>query len=1038
MNMATSPRFTPTSKNAPCPICANSTGHCKTKEGSKGDTLIHCHNHPNSPGQEINGYKWIKGDAGEWGIFAPVDSTPPAKSTASKAPKKSITNGVRDRDAAFRAYMANLTLHPDDRADLVRRGLSDAQILAMGAVSIEGNDPGYICPCYSPSGLIIGAQWRLRNPGEDVPRYKWINWIGGGAKNGDELPLTVHRPIEIEAQGIAIVEGIGAKSFILAQRSGMVTIGAGSDSQFVSSPQHWEIILKALTDEQHINTLTFYPDAGSVVNDSVLGKYKRWFEFAEKLGYAVQIAWWGQTIKGEVPDIDELPEDAEIELITVADFLAMAANPPKETLWPCLPAHNRQIGTWKVEVLGKNTAEIAKAQDLMERAKTDPDIVFVGEHQAQANGDQMAHPLWTFKQFTAKLNFDFVVTKLLDDVDGGYLGLRCKLTNGARRVDREILIKSTDCSDVKTWINAMKKAIGGNVACTLRMDALQALIQNRQAQYRNAGGRHYRLADRTGRQSDGYWVFEKIQFDPTGKVCTEAESGWVFNRNLGTEEHIVSPTIAPQSDTAISELIGAARAYYCRETLPQALLTMGYGFATIHRDEILKDDGSFPQLNVFGDAGGGKTLAALMAGSPFGTHESPVTDFSTSMIYEWVKSIGSMPLIIDDPIKQEKTDGDKTRLVNNFCWAMYGSAPRKVRGNVQTPHTNVIVTSNKALGEDTNAIESRLIKLYFPKGKFNDNAHDQITAALANASGGLSTLIAQPYDRGGIRAIAAQLRQFLPNAHDRIATNFAIVAHYTQRLCDLAGFQFDVLGHVIKVVCPQADEAGSAKDSLTDFLEKLSILRSRGIVGEWNVTQIKRDYEPYLAVHLPDVWDIFTKNFSVNYSRQSIEALITEAGGERRTLQRFVPSAQTWADYQRAKDAHDRDTSDYSRQPTPPKKTAQRHCALIPAKLLDAAIGIDSLSSNYSDMPSEAAPPTTPTPETTETPETTTEVAPIVVAGDVAVLVEDLPADGLKAGDEVAIAALHQAEAGEWFVTASARGGSVISIWLSSLVVKTE
>jgi hypothetical protein len=607
--------------------------------------------------------------------------------------------------------------------------------------------------------------------------------------------------------------------------------------------------------------------------------------------------------------------------------------------------------------------------------------------------------------------------------------MRVQLTNGPRRINKDILIKSVDCTDVKGWINAMKKAIGGNIACTLRLDDLQALIQNRQAQYRNAGGRHYRLADRTGRQSDGYWVFEKIQFDPNGNACTEKDSGWVFNKNLGTDEHIVSPTIAPQSDKAITGLIDAARSYYCRETLPQALLTIGYGFATMHRDEILKDDGAFPQLNCFGDAGGGKTLAALMAASIFGTHESPVTDFSTSMIYEWVKSIGSMPLVIDDPIKQEKHDGEKTKLVNNFCWAMYGSNARKVRGNVQTPHTNVIITTNKALGEDTSAIESRLIKLYFPKGQFDVDAHEKITEALANASGGLSQLIAEKYDRDAIRKIAAQLRVRLPNAHDRIATNFAIITHYTQRICDLAGFEFDALGYVIKVICPQANEVESNKDSLTDFLEKLAILRSRNIVGEWNVTQVRRKLEPMLAINLADVWDIFTKNFSVNYSRQSIQNLIAEAGGEIGSNQKFIANAQTWLDYQKAKDAHDRDNSDYgSRSPMAPKKTRVQRCVLIPTKILDKAIGApDSIDTNYSDMPSEAAPVTSPESES---------ITPIV--GDVAVLSVDLPNDGLKVGDRVTVRSVHHDDDGECYVVTAGDGDKLASIWLSCLEIQRE
>jgi hypothetical protein len=250
----------------------------------------------------------------------------------------------------------------------------------------------------------------------------------------------------------------------------------------------------------------------------------------------------------------------------------------------------------------------------------------------------------------------------------------------------------------------------------------------------------------------------------------------------------------------------------------------------------------------------------------------------------------------------------------------------------------------------------------------------------------------------------------------------------------MAGFQFDVLGHVIRVICPQANEAESDKDSLTDFLEKLAILRGRNIVGEWNVTQVRRNLEPMLAVHLSDVWDIFTRNFSVNYSRQSIQNLIAEAGGEIGSTQKFINNSQTWLDFQRAKDAHDRDTSDYSRPPLAPKKTAQRRCVLIPARIVDQAVGEpDSIDSNYSDMASEATPPTTPAPA-----QTAPVTAPSVVAGDVATVAVDLPDDDLKVGDAVIIKSLHQAEDGDWFVGASVGDGPIVSIWLSYLVVQKE
>lgn len=73
--------FRPTSKKQPCIICGNTTGHCKTKDGDRGDTLIYCHNHEINPGEAIAGHQWLKA-AGGWGIFGP------AQTKAAIAPKQ--------------------------------------------------------------------------------------------------------------------------------------------------------------------------------------------------------------------------------------------------------------------------------------------------------------------------------------------------------------------------------------------------------------------------------------------------------------------------------------------------------------------------------------------------------------------------------------------------------------------------------------------------------------------------------------------------------------------------------------------------------------------------------------------------------------------------------------------------------------------------------------------------------------------------------------------------------------------------------------
>ena len=1045
MNMAASPtqKYKPTSKGWPCPICGNVSGFCKSREGDRGDLLLYCHNEPTKPNGPINGHHWTA-TVGTWGVFSTEKPKHQGQSTRTKAPIRTPQPlpSTDERAAAFRSFMGNLTLHPADRADLHGRGVTDAQIEGWGVLSIEGKEPGYLVPCYSPNGAIVGAQWRLRNPG-DGARYKWVSWLGGGSKNGEELPLTVHRPIGVEPVGIAVCEGIGAKSFVLAQNTEMVTIGAGSDSQFISSPDHWRSYLAALTDELKTTNVTLYPDAGAVLNASVMGKYSQWFKAIAELGYTVDVAWWGQSVKGESPDPDELTDDVDVKLISVEEFEALA-KPVKEIPWKCLSSHLDQVGSWKSQDLGKNSAEMAKVAELIEEMKVNPNIKYMGTRTAQPNGSQDAHDLHTFSVFEPQLNLDFAITKMIESPDGGLLELKTRQRQGDRLVTRTVLIKSTATTKVDKFIDDLKCSLGHNVVCTLKPNSLQALLQNRTAMYQIAGGRTFRLAPRTGRQDDGFWIFEGIQFNPKGLPCTADESRWLFNRDLGIDEQVVSPQIAPQSDEALSNLVNAAKKYYHPDIFPLALVTMGYGAMTAHRSEIMGDYGAIPQLNAFGDAGGGKTLAATMACAMFGTHLAPITRFSESVIFETVKSVGSLLLLVDDPLKKERRGGDLGAKVDNFTWDMYGGAARKVRGNEQKPQTNVVITSNKAIGEGTQAIESRLIKINFPVCPFNQLERPNLSSAIAKATGGLGKIIGLEYQPEAIREIARKLTPHLTGAHARLTDNYALLVHYTDRLCALAGFEFDTLAFCIKSLCPQANQFDSNKDSLTDFLEKLATMRSEGVIGEWNMTQVVKGSKPYLALQLQSIWPIFDSRYQVNYSRQSIESSIRDRGGLTGDNQRYVKSKDVWKEYERAVNQFEMGTGrlgpdDDLVKPEKPRKSAVSKSVLIPSAVIDKTIGtiekpIDgAIDCNYSGYSSSAWEPiVVPVDEPTINPE---EIQP----GTIATMKIDRTEQGFTMGDTVTISATQQdSSTGRWFavIAKDADGKNPISVWFDELDFK--
>jgi hypothetical protein len=190
----------------------------------------------------------------------------------------------------------------------------------LPGINLDGHSlntqPGYLCPIIDVAGYLVGCQLRLRS---GDTRYVWLTGKTKKRPNGPtahlpngELPLAVHRPPTISRNAIALIEGVGAKPRIVALRRGQVVVGAAG-GQFNSSPQTLEATLKQLSAELGTNTIEFYPDAGALHNHQVLRQYRLTWRRLLKLGYTVEIQWWGQVIK-EAPDADELTDYNTIEV----------------------------------------------------------------------------------------------------------------------------------------------------------------------------------------------------------------------------------------------------------------------------------------------------------------------------------------------------------------------------------------------------------------------------------------------------------------------------------------------------------------------------------------------------------------------------------------------------------------------------------------------------------------------------------------------------------------------------------------------------
>jgi hypothetical protein len=289
-----------------------------------------------------------------------------------------------ERDKQYTRLLSELTLHPDDRADLLRRGFTHEQIELAGFKSIQryhqlqsqfnellpgisrGNrlvirDEGYLCPIRNAEGLIVACQVRLRVlPTTESNRYRWLSGNGQtlhlypeGCSGGGELPLPVFRPQD-KPEGIALAEGTGAKPFLVSQRLNLLTIGAAG-GQWASSLQLFKQTLEKAALEVEGKSIKIFADAGDTLNPSVMTRWQRVITLLEEWGWSVRIGWWGQVDKTH-PDIDELTDYSQVEYITSEEFLAIAKVKSTET-----------ESTEQKKGFGKGYKE--KAKDAWQKAK---------------------------------------------------------------------------------------------------------------------------------------------------------------------------------------------------------------------------------------------------------------------------------------------------------------------------------------------------------------------------------------------------------------------------------------------------------------------------------------------------------------------------------------------------------------------------------------------------------------------------------------------------------------------------------------------
>lgn len=358
-------RYIPTRKGNPCQICGDIKSKCRETEGSVAlcMTFSNASGAPNVPGFKFIGRtknglwgKWIVDDGQSWTEqqreeWKRTQTAQREVRVAQQKEKHTRSLSPKERDRHYRKLLNQLELHPDDRADLIRRGLTDKQIKAWGVKSVEQwqklkskvspllsgvsadghslstSGAGYLCPVRDIDGLIVGCQIRLRQ--SEDGRYRWFSSATKARpdaptphlQNG-ELPLAIHRPSKLKLNSIGMAEGVGAKPFITSEKLGQVVIGAAG-ALFASSPQLLKASLERLACKLETRTIDFYPDAGSPINGDVTRQYETTWDLLKEWGFIVRVGWWNQLTKEQL-DIDELQSLSAISFITPTDFLKLS------------------------------------------------------------------------------------------------------------------------------------------------------------------------------------------------------------------------------------------------------------------------------------------------------------------------------------------------------------------------------------------------------------------------------------------------------------------------------------------------------------------------------------------------------------------------------------------------------------------------------------------------------------------------------------------------------------------------------------------
>jgi hypothetical protein len=303
--------LTPTSKTKPCPVCNDTKGNCRTTKTQ----LVLCINVYDSVSAALAGrsttpsnWKFLGLDKSQalWGKVVP-DTNLNQDFIPFHQPKQQVVfsnQTIAQRNAEIDYKLKNHHIAPAHATDLERRGCPE--IPAFNSYS------GYAIPIFNLDGFKVGAQLKHTDGS-----YRWDGKPGTNhlIETG-ELPLA--HWIAENPTSIALIEGTGVKPYKGSKVLNAIAIGA-SGGNHSGSPK----TLKATLDQYPNLPIALTPDAGAILDPSVMSRYRSTVKLVRSLGRDLKVAWWEQVTK-DCGDIDEIDPRTEITYISWNEFEQIA------------------------------------------------------------------------------------------------------------------------------------------------------------------------------------------------------------------------------------------------------------------------------------------------------------------------------------------------------------------------------------------------------------------------------------------------------------------------------------------------------------------------------------------------------------------------------------------------------------------------------------------------------------------------------------------------------------------------------------------